>query len=626
MYALKSILQRLSCADRLDDSQLILFELEQCRQDDRDALNRIFQVIIAGVAALTFIFAAYTGSLNEDGTESAIAQPVTFLIMCIGSAEAALSYLATIGISSSLRYQYMRELIASLQKLNPDPPLQWVEVSAPIVTLNPWHVRSAYAAVNFLSTAAAVVSAAVVGIAAIIVFGHGAEILLVILALLVYAPFLSLFLVASYLACAKSEKMYKLAKKEACKRRANNPATGTSKNIIKALVYYLYPRPQDILKVSFIVLGLAIGAVLSGKFDTVIIRGVIVLLVIDVLVYQSRYQWNDMRGVDEDRDNSRAEERGRLPVNTFGKRSALFASLISSLYKIALAAVIIAMNWEAMGPPLLVCSIAVYAIAACYEHARAKNRTRTVIALVGLGYPLRILSGIWAMQPDFFNPGNSLPITASVTLLLIGSYCFGLVFVSLTWALESYDRSQQGLGQNKPHVELMGGQIGLHYDTTYPLKSRGNVTAFWNLFMLASIAFAIGAIAVLSIPIPLLAVFALGNLGVFAYAALSSELCFEHVACSALFLGYLESVICIAPQMATGAISAPLSLALLTCVAALSYLLIYAWFRTTNYDEMAKALENLSLSIKEAQGRILELALGAPIAEQLLQRPEENSK
>lgn len=60
MYALKSILQRLSCADRLDDSQLILFELEQCRQDDRDALNRIFQVIIAGVAALTFIFAAYT--------------------------------------------------------------------------------------------------------------------------------------------------------------------------------------------------------------------------------------------------------------------------------------------------------------------------------------------------------------------------------------------------------------------------------------------------------------------------------------------------------------------------------------------------------------------------------------
>ncbi len=67
----------------------------------------------------------------------------------------------------------------------------------------------------------------------------------------------------------------------------------------EALLYYLYPRPGDALKALFVLEGslfaIAAGAYLNVDIQDKVVLTVIALLVIDVLVYQARYQINDIR-------------------------------------------------------------------------------------------------------------------------------------------------------------------------------------------------------------------------------------------------------------------------------------------------------------------------------------------
>ena len=103
--------------------QVILYELEQCRQGDRDAIMRMLQVIMLGVTALAFMFTGYaTFSAGAKGAGLDMGLYSTlFTAMGIATIIAAFFYLASIGITSGLRYHYMRDLEAALDRQMPMP-------------------------------------------------------------------------------------------------------------------------------------------------------------------------------------------------------------------------------------------------------------------------------------------------------------------------------------------------------------------------------------------------------------------------------------------------------------------------------------------------------------------------
>src|SRR4051794_815510 len=83
----------------------------------------------------------------------------------------------------------------------------------------------------------------------------------------------------------------------------------------RSLVSYLViPRPKDLGKAVIVPLGMTVGFISVGEVTASgLVRGLIVWAVLELLVYQARYQINDVRGFAADQQHPDAASRGRLP-------------------------------------------------------------------------------------------------------------------------------------------------------------------------------------------------------------------------------------------------------------------------------------------------------------------------
>ncbi|MFI5688643.1 hypothetical protein [Streptomyces sp. NPDC051636] len=177
------------------------------------------------------------------------------------------------------------------------------------------------------------------------------------------------------------------------------------------------------------------------------------LLIFEYLVYSARYQWNDIRGIEEDAKHPHSRARRRLPYRAAAEKSQKRYLVYSSLCVAAgrvLGAVTVA--WIAGNIALVLILVGiVFGIACIYEVLRnLESRTpvednthprQYIIAtslwlLVGAGYSLRFLAGLYAAD---IAPISSLALTGAVY-----AFFFGVMFVLLTWVLEaaSYCRSE----------------------------------------------------------------------------------------------------------------------------------------------------------------------------------------
>lgn len=132
--------------------------------------------------------------------------------------------------------------------------------------------------------------------------------LLIIIPLIFIAMSILIFIIISI----KAKDMYVFSLDHSTKKRkkrvlgANKMDNNGRGMFIKGLRYFLYPKTRDFQKTLFIPTGYFMGILLISEpisFSTFIFNlknALFALIIIEGLIYQARYQLNDIRGLGED--------------------------------------------------------------------------------------------------------------------------------------------------------------------------------------------------------------------------------------------------------------------------------------------------------------------------------------
>ncbi len=171
-----------------------------------------------------------------------------------------------------------------------------------------------------------------------------------------------------------------------------------------------------------------------------VLEAVVIWMCLELLVYQARYQWNDIRGFDADQNHPDGD-RGRLPGPVELKHSRFMASASTAAVKVVVALTVCWWVSPRAGATMVVLSLTVFALAAVYELLRNVSTGRTgdvpspltpgivtIWLLVGAGYAVRAVAGLsMATQLD-----SGLLLVAATT-----AWLFGVAWVTSRWAIES---------------------------------------------------------------------------------------------------------------------------------------------------------------------------------------------
>jgi hypothetical protein len=274
--------------------------------------------------------------------------------------------------------------------------------------------------------------------------------------------------------------------------------------------YLLLPRPDAwakalIAPACFLLAASAAGHL--GNWE----HFLVLWLVLEYLVYAARYQWNDIRGIEEDLRHAETHARSRLPVGTTAltRRRAIRLSLAVAVLRVSAALSIGAVTGLVRQVLLLTGSIVV--IAWAYEvlrdlpakRSRVSPRVQAVAVwlVVGLGYLVRGALGLGLSGLAW----GSLALVAGLACVM----SFGIMFVLLTWVLEatSYCEADARGGWHgrpalaaKPHLAtllaglgrpILGSSVpfgqGRYCGADRVLRRGGRLAAPWNLALLAAV-------------------------------------------------------------------------------------------------------------------------------------------
>jgi hypothetical protein len=279
--------------------------------------------------------------------------------------------------------------------------------------------------------------------------------------------------------------------------------------------YLLLPRPKDAPKAALLPVAFAIGAVAAGGVeDGRWVPALVCWLTLELLVYQARYQWNDVRGFAADQRHPDRVERGRLPGPVERARAHVTASVAVAAARLLTAVGVAALLPRPANSILAASSVAVFGVAAVYELVRTRATGRTSVvppplrpALVGLwfvvgaGYAVRGLTGLALAVALTDRP----LLVAAATVLL---WSFGVMYATTAWALEAtaFARFRDGTVRwSVEHRQAREHQLALvrWLPQTHPsdvgsagtilearewpaLRGRTDLRAPWNLAVLVS--------------------------------------------------------------------------------------------------------------------------------------------
>ena len=380
---------------------------------------------------------------------------------------ATVSYIANLGLLSTFRHHYMVDLehrLSSNFLEATEPILHWETISKPVITMNPKHTGTGIFSLFSINAHIALGSIMILALFFVIMQ------MVIILntfpqlstitwcGLILYVLILLICAITLVVSMYKSKDLYQQALKKT-KYPLSNPLY-PKRSII---FYYLYPRIKDIQKILFIVIGYVTGYTLSALDGTATLSLwknipdlLVTLFILDTLVYQARYLWNDIRGAYEDYRHPSAKTRMRLPTDTLSFRPAVYIALIVMGLRLIAAFFCISLLNPSKQLPLTTSCILILALGGAYEAARTNNKPKWTIFLVCLGYPLRWGAGLWSAYPNLIYLTWQKPtLFWSILLLLISIGAFGGAFVSMTWVLEAVHIYQKKKEINKPHLQLL---------------------------------------------------------------------------------------------------------------------------------------------------------------------------
>ena len=209
--------------------------------------------------------------------------------------------------------------------------------------------------------------------------------------------------------------------------------------------YLLLPRPGDLIKTWIFPVGFLLGVLTAeGASGGEVLRAALIWAALELLIYQARYQWNDIRGFEADQRHPDRVARGRLPGPASKGRERIGASAMVAAGRLGLAAILaLVLSDLDLGAPLLALAAAVFGVAVLYEVVRSRATggsdrvppplSAGILALwvvVGGGYAIRGVAGL-AVAVDLFDD-PWLPAAA-----VLAFWSFGIAFVTGRWALEA---------------------------------------------------------------------------------------------------------------------------------------------------------------------------------------------
>ena len=490
----------------------IFNEICEAREDERNAQNLIIQIISTAATVLGVIFA---GSLfAENNTEQVILFWLNSLIFL-----AAICFITTLGITNVLRYYYIQSLEERLAITNQESYenqiVHWMSFSSPITTRNYKHLNSKYAKVHYGNYSIATMSAIVFCASLLIIqfFRMKEYNFFVLFASLVASICISFAGYAYFYVSNNARDMYNYAANKSMARKVNkildikletnnkikNVQRKQKKNIkikikeiINIIMYFVYPKKKDFQKVLVISIGYYSGIFLLNNYMNIelfcnnFFNMLICCFLADFLVYQARYQINDIRGLKED---VTLNKKGRLPVNICGKKKVVTISLVTIIIRMVLFLFLLTKITK-MAYALKIYFLLVVIITIAYETVRSLKNNFGVFFIVSLGYPLRFFVGLLSAYPNIFNNKNNLII---VLMILLAYAFFGEFSAIIPWTHEAIELKNSDKTIEKSHYLYLFKQIKNRYrqnESLYPkpLNEQGKILDLWNISFIISLS------------------------------------------------------------------------------------------------------------------------------------------
>jgi hypothetical protein len=501
---------------------ILLADYQACREDDRIMYATIAAVMGVLVTIIGLMVAAVTQTCEFSTSRSCIEAPDYVLAASPMIPIALLAYSTYVMVVGTLRTYYMRGLENELRAYGASPiaslgdvmPASYMGIVQEVIS-----VRRGRATYRLLVNLVLFVVILIFGGYTAYVAAHMAVTYQIIMSI-VYAGIAMLLVWQVAQGTVGGRSFFMRAARDFLDNRSGTTLpqvwAGTDSSIParreSLAAYLIFPRPEDWIK-WLIAPGVFLAVAWSFGYLSRWRTFAELWLVLEYLIYQARYQWNDVRGVDEDLKHGERRARRRLPGGSPHRiRRNVLISLAVAAVRLILAAVIGAAVGE-LGPVLVLMAL-VLLIGSMYEGLRSRpgpsvpsgNRpTPTIIGIwsaVGLGYGIRAGLGLIA---------GGLSITAPLAWIGIFSFvALGIMFVTFTWVLEAASSCYKQSGVwtvkanavLKPHLRALLGYVPITLagqgEISYSLEEDGGVLAIlkgraqvkspWNLALTVSSA------------------------------------------------------------------------------------------------------------------------------------------
>jgi hypothetical protein len=427
--------------------QVLLEDYTQGRDDERTWTTVLASLIAVAFTLVGLLIAAVTQTCGFSPSKSCTHVP-DYLI---GAAPllpiALLAYTQLLGTIATVRSFYLRAVEeeirryagAPLAAISPIMPVSYVDMITEFISLR--RGRSSYRIINGLLV---IIVLVVFGGFAVYIGLHMDPVTQVVM-IVIYAPIVLLLVSENYSAGPGGRSMFSKIARRYLEHRSTAGYTvhglaiesphGRQKG--RSLPsYLLMPRVAEWVKWvitpgAFVVTAWATGAFRNWH------QLILVWLILEYLIYEARYQWNDIRGFHEDTKHPESAARLRLPGGPNARRNIL-ASFLVGVLRLALAVCIAALT-HLLAPVALLIGL-VFGVAIAYEPLRTAPaspdptprltaRYVAIWIIVSLGYAIRSGTGIWLAGLSL------LSLTAISGMLYF--VAFGIMFVLLTWVLEA---------------------------------------------------------------------------------------------------------------------------------------------------------------------------------------------
>ncbi|MCI9127564.1 MAG: hypothetical protein HFG28_10265 [Eubacterium sp.] len=324
--------------------------------------------------------------------ENIINANILFLLSCFIFGT-AFSYIATLGIQNVLRYHYIQRLedqaAFQYQKGNVDKIsfVQWMSFCSPITTRNPSHLNSKFAIVFYLSYTVAILCATFFSLGVIAFLYYKLEnrtlidtIVIISLAAIIII-IICFYVVFSLRAKTVSDYAFKTSLRKKRQRilksfiKSEKRPYNKSQKITNIILYFIYPKNKDLQKTLLIFIGYLTGTFLIRGYNIHFLKEnfyllILSLFIIDFLIYQARYQWNDIRGVHED-----VIKTDRLPIRNIGKMNSVVFSLFVICIRLLIVTVVLyGIRNEVIFPSLCLNTVLIIILAILYEWGRTREK------------------------------------------------------------------------------------------------------------------------------------------------------------------------------------------------------------------------------------------------------------